>query len=169
MPGYRLKGQFTWLLTLLPNIATKSLSFKKASLTGGVSNSDYTFEGVKTVKVYSVGTVALADYNRSGTSRYGTPAELSDTIQEFTMTQDKAFTYTIDKGNEAEQLNIKAATKSLRREIDEVVIPAMDKYRFGVWCKKAGTIKGLAAAPNKNTITALIMDSTEVLDDALVP
>jgi len=143
--------------------------FKKASLTGSQSNRDYTFEGVKTVKVYSVDTVALTDYNRSGTSRYGTPAELGDTVQELTMTQDKAFTYTIDKGNEKEQLNVKAASKSLRREIDEVVIPTLDKHRFDVWCKKAGNITGLAAAPNKTTITGLIMDSTEVLDDALVP
>lgn len=143
--------------------------FKKSSLTGGVSNRDYTFEGVKTVKVFSVDTVALSDYNRSGTARYGTPAELGDTVQELTMTQDKAFTYTIDKGNAQEQLNVKAASKSLRREIDEVVIPAMDKYRFDKWCRRAGTIKGLASAPNKNTVTGLIMDCTEVLDDALVP
>ncbi len=142
--------------------------FKKGSLTSGVSNRDYTFEGVKTVKVFSVDTVPLTDYNRSGTSRYGTPAELGDTVQELTMTQDKAFTYTIDKGNDKEQLNVKAATLSLRRQVDEVVIPAVDKYRFDVWCKKAGTIKGISA-PNKNTITGLIMDSTEVLDNALVP
>lgn len=143
--------------------------FKKASLTTGASNTDYTFEGVKTVKIYSVDTVALSDYNRSGTSRYGTPAELSDTLQELTMTQDKSFTYTIDKGNEKEQMNIKAATTSLRREIDEVVIPTLDKYRFEKWCKGAGTVKALSAAPNVNTITGLIMDSTSVLDDALIP
>jgi len=143
--------------------------FKKASLTGGVSNKDYSFEGVRTVKVFSVDTVPLTDYSRSGTARYGTPAELGDTVQELTMTQDKAFTYTIDKGNEQEQLNVKAATLSLRRQIDEVVIPALDKHRFDVWCKKAGTIRGLAAAPNKSTVTGLVMDSTQVLDDALVP
>ncbi len=143
--------------------------FKKSSLTGGVANGDYTFEGVRTVKVYSVDTAPLNDYNRSGTSRYGTPGELGDTVQELSMTQDKAFTYTIDKGNEKEQMNVKAATKSLRRQVDEVVIPALDKHRFSVWCSKAGTVKGLSAAPNKNTITGLVMDSTEVLDDALVP
>ncbi|MPM15673.1 hypothetical protein SDC9_62044 [bioreactor metagenome] len=143
--------------------------FRKASLTGGVSNSDYTFDGVKTVKVYSVDTAPLNDYNRSGTARYGTPAELGDTIQELTMVQDKAFTYTIDKGNDQEQMNVKAATKSLRRQIDEVIIPALDKYRFDVWCKQAGTIKALSSAPDKNTITGLIMDSTALLDDALVP
>jgi len=156
------------------NLATKysdkvAERFKKGTLIGGASNQDYSFEGVKTVKVYSVGTVALANYSRTGTARYGTPAELSDTIQELTMTQDKAFTFTIDKGNEMEQMNIKAATKSLRREIDEVVIPAIDKYAFDVWCKKAGKIAGLSAAPNANSVTGLIMDATNVLDDALVP
>ncbi|MPM25967.1 hypothetical protein SDC9_72468 [bioreactor metagenome] len=143
--------------------------FRRSTLTGGVSNKEYSFEGVKTVKVFSVDTVPLTDYSRSGTARYGTPAELGDTVQELTMNQDKAFTYTIDKGNDKEQLNVKAATLSLRRQIDEVVMPALDKHRFSVWCRKAGTIRPLAAVPDKHSITGLIMDCTEVLDDALVP
>lgn len=107
-----------------PKVAER---FVKKSLTTGAANNDYEFEGIKTLRVYSVDTVPLTDYNRSGTSRYGIPSELGDTMQEFTMTQDRAFTYTIDKGNQKEQLNIKAANKSLKRQIDERVIPEMDK------------------------------------------
>lgn len=143
--------------------------FKKQSLTTSAANSDYTFEGIKTLNVYSVDTVPLGNYTRSGTSRYGTPAELNDTLQQFTMTQDKAFTYTIDKGNEKEQMNVKAATTSLKREIDEIVIPTLDKYRFDVWCKNAGSQKSFANAPTKNTITENVMDCTEKLDDVFAP
>jgi hypothetical protein len=155
------------------NLATKysdkvAERFKKSSITAGVSNQDYTFDGVKSVIVYSVDTAPLGNYTRSGTSRYGTPAELGDTTQTLSMTQDKAFTYTIDKGNAQEQLNIKAAAKSLQREIDEVISPTMDKYRFDVWCKKAGNIVSINA-PTANTMTSLLMDCTATLDNALVP
>lgn len=60
---------------------------------------DMEFTGVRSVKVYEVDTVPLNDYSRSGQNRYGTPQELTDNLQEYLMTQDKAFTYTIDKGN----------------------------------------------------------------------
>jgi hypothetical protein len=149
-----------------PKVAER---FTKKSLTASAANNDYEFEGIKTLKVYSVDTVPLSNYTRSGISRYGTPAELADTLQEFTMTQDKAFTYTIDKGNEKEQLNIKSANKSLRRQIDERVVPEMDKYRLDVWCKNAGSQKSFANAPTKNTITEYVMDCTELIDEAFAP
>jgi N4-gp56 family major capsid protein len=149
-----------------PKVAER---FYKSSLTGAAASTEYDFEGIKTLKVYSVDTVPLGNYTRSGTSRYGTPDELGDTVQEMIMTQDRAFTYTIDKGNEKEQLNIKAATKSLKRQIDERVIPEMDKYRLDVWCKKAGSQKSFANAVTKNNITEYVMDCTELIDEAFAP
>jgi N4-gp56 family major capsid protein len=141
----------------------------KTSITEGAASQDYNFTGVKTLEVYSVDTVALSNYNRSASSnRYGTPYELGDTLQSLEMTQDKSFTYIIDKGNEAEQMNIKGANKSLKREIDEVIVPTLDKYRLEQWSRKAGSVKSLAAV-NNNSIIGLIMDCTEKLDNALVP
>ncbi len=126
------------------------------------------FQGVKTVIVYEADTAPLNDYTRSGSARYGTPQELGDTQQEFTMEVDKGFTYTIDKGNAKEQFNIKQAGTSLKRQMREVVTPFIDKYRMAKWAEKAGTIAGIAA-PTKSTIADLIMDATAALDNALVP
>ena len=142
--------------------------FAKASITDGAFSGDYSFTGVKTVTVYSVDTAELGDYTRSGTSRYGTPAELGDSIQELTLTQDKAFTYTIDKGNDSEQMNVKGAAKSLRREIDEVITPEMDRYRLRMWAENAGSIVE-TAEPTAESIVSEILDATEVMDNALVP
>ena len=144
--------------------------FYKDSLTSNSFSKDMDMEfvGVKTVKVYEINTATLGDYQRTGTSRYGTPADLEDTVSEYTMTQDKAFTYTIDKGNAKEQFNVKQAGTSLKRQMREVVIPAMDKYRFDKWASGAGTTETIEA-PTADTIAGLIMDGTVVLDDALVP
>jgi len=130
---------------------------------------DVEFTGVRTVKVYEVDTVPLNDYNRSGQNRYGTPQELTDNLQESMMTQDKAFTYTIDKGNNREQFNVKQAGVSLKRQMREVVTPYIDRYRLKVWAEKAGCVQELDAAPTKSNIAEVIMNGTTALDDAMAP
>lgn len=142
--------------------------FKLAALTNAVINRDYDFVGVKTVKVYSVNTVALGDYTRTGTNRYGTPAELADTVQEMTMSQDKSFTFTVDKGNDLQQMGIKAAGAALRREIDEEVVPAMDKYILGKIIAGAGTESAETTITKANAYE-MFLAGQEVLTDKKVP
>jgi N4-gp56 family major capsid protein len=126
------------------------------------------FTGVKTVKVYEVGTVAMNNYQRSGTNRYGTPAELEDTIHEYMMTQDRAFTFTIDKGNNMEQNMIKKAGQAMNRQVREVVTPEIDKYRFGKWAANAGTTETVDAPTGENVYDTLV-DAKATLDNLLVP
>ena len=144
--------------------------FYKDSLTESSfsKDMDVEFTGVKTVKVYEVDTAPVGDYTRSGANRYGTPQELTDSLQEFVMTQDKSSTWTIDKGNAKEQFNIKSAATTLKRQMREVITPMIDKYRFAKWAENAGhAIAG--AAPTKSTVVDDIMDMTEWLDERLVP
>lgn len=140
--------------------------FTAGSITEAVVNKDYDFVGVKTVKVHSVPTVALNDYKRTGSNRYGEPAELEDALQEMTMTQDKSFTFTVDKGNSADDPALNAG-KALQREIDEVIIPTVDKYRLAVMAAHAkhrtyGSI-------TKTTAYEAFLDVNALIDDDLVP
>ena len=112
--------------------------FKLGSIIAGLTNQDYDWDGVNTIKVYSINTVATGAYTRSGANRYGTPAELQDTVTPYQITQDRAFTFTIDKGNDMEQLGVKNAGKALARQIDEVLIPEHDKYVLGKMAAGAG-------------------------------
>ena len=104
--------------------------FRLASLTNGAVNNDYDFIGVRTVKVYSIPTATLNDYTMSGMSRYGTPEELSATTQELTLTQDKAFTFTVDSRNNMDTNGALAAATALTRQIEEVIVPMIDMYRL---------------------------------------
>lgn len=133
------------------------------SYTGKNLNTDYEFAGVETVKIYSIDTVDLNDYTRSGTSRYGTPEELGDSVQEMKVTQDKAFTYTIDKGNDAQQLNVKGAAASLKRQIAEKVIPMLDKYRFAKFVENVQEGMSDATAISKTTAYEKFLDGTSKL------
>ena len=73
--------------------------FTQESIVAGKCSKEWDFSGVKSIKIYTPQTVDLVDYTRSGSNRYGTPTEMGDTVQEMTMTQDKSFSLTIDKGN----------------------------------------------------------------------
>lgn len=143
--------------------------FKLGSLTDSATGNEYSFVGARTVKVYSVDTVELNDFNRTaGSNRFGAVSNLGDTVQEMTCTQDKAFTFAIDAGDMSDQAIDKAAGKALRREIDEVVNPTVDKYRLAAWAKGAGN-EHTTAALTKNSIVEAIIDLNAMLTEDLVP
>ena len=74
--------------------------FTRSSFIKGKTAETFDLTGVKTLKVYTPITVEEVDYDRDGgLGRYGAVTEMQDVVQELTMTQDKAFTLTIDKGN----------------------------------------------------------------------
>lgn len=132
--------------------------FSKASETDGLFDHslDMEFSGVRTVHVTSLKTEPLQDYNRSkqvGTgSRYGETKEVGDEVQTFTMTQDKALSLSIDKGNNVEQFNMKKAGAVMRAEQNEHIIPTVDTYRLAKWAQDAGIHHELAAAPTSENI-----------------
>ena len=144
--------------------------FTQKALTDKGLNKDYDWTGVKTVTVYSIPTVAMADYTRTGTSRYGTPTELQDTKQDLTISKDRSFSITIDKGNNSEQMGIKEAGKVLARQIDEVITPEIDTYRLNVWATATNTqTTGAAAAVTSANAYTLLLNAQEKLDENLVP
>ena len=145
-------------------------AFKKASFTAPLVNNDYNFDGVDTIKVYRIPTVALNNYSRTGTSRYGNPDELEDSVDTYQLTTDKSFTFTIDKGNNQDQLNVKDAGRALKREIDQVIVPAQDKQVLAVIGKAAhdNDQYGTGAITKVNAYEKFL-DGQEVLDNKLVP
>ena len=141
------------------------------SLATGFTNRDYNWEGVKTLTVYSIPTVALSDYNREASSnRYGSPSELQDTIQTMTVSQDKGFTFIIDKGNKIDSMNVRDAGKALRREIDEVIVPEEDKYVFGKLAQAAVANNQVGTGSvSASTAYAAFLAGQTALDEKNVP
>ena len=143
--------------------------FKLGPLTSGMTNNNYDWLGVATVAVYSIPTAAMNNYTLSGMSRYGTPAELQNDIQEMTVTQDRSFTFTIDRKNHDDTMMVMEAGTALRRQIDEVIIPEIDTYRIAALASGAK-----AAHVHDTTATAanayqLFLAGQEDLDNAKVP
>ncbi len=153
------------------NLAVKYASqvdevIRRGLLSTAGTNNDVEFGNAQTVKVYSLDTAPLNDYDpTAGMSRYGDPVELEDTVQEMKMTQQKSFTFTIDKTYEADSPDgVRNAGKALQRQIEQVIIPAIDTYRFSVLADKAGNkiYKELTA---QNAYATFVEANTAITDE----
>lgn len=143
--------------------------FKLGSLTGAVTNNSYDFIGVETVKVYSIPTVGMNDYKTSGANRYGDPSELGNNVQEMTLSQDRSFTFTIDRKSYDDTQMTMEAGKALGRQIDEVVIPEVDIYRIHRICASAKAANIVTGATTKTNAYENFLSVQEKLDDNKVP
>lgn len=139
--------------------------FSREALTDGAVNKDYDFVGVKTVNVYSIPTAQMNDYSRTGENRYGAPQELQNTVQELTLSKDRSFTFSIDRGNHDDTQMSSAAGAALQRQLREVVIPEIDKYRI---YKMAETVSVTGKITKSNAYEEFLNGASEMIN-SMVP
>lgn len=148
--------------------------FTKESKKELVTNQDFDWTGAHTIKVYKISTGTMNDYDRAGTgsgakgSRYGAVQSLDATTEEFTLKNDRSFTFAIDKLDTDETAQQLAGASALARQQREVVIPEVDSYVYGVIAAGAGT-KPAAVALTPENIYDEITKATNALDNAEVP
>lgn len=126
------------------------------SLTMGVFDSGdvrLEFNGKNSITIYNVNTVAENDYMRSGLSRFGTLVELGTGTQTMTLSQDKSFNFSIDRGNYEDSQMVTEAASAIKRQVREVSVPATDTYNLGILTAYAiantqGVVGGTAVAYN---------------------
>lgn len=126
------------------------------------------FNGRNSVTIYNVNTVAESDYVREGFSRFGTLVELGTGTQTLTLSQDKSFNFSIDRGNYADSMMVTEAGKAIKRQVREVSVPATDTYNLGIASAYAiansqGVIAGTAVA--NNTAFQLILAQQAALTE----
>lgn len=148
--------------------------FAKESKKSFVTNEDFEWTGAHTIKVYKVTDSDMNDYDRKGTgtgvsgSRYGKVESLDATTEEFTLKNDRSFTFVIDKLDQDETAQALQAGTALARQQRQKVIPEVDSYTYGVMASGAGNRPPALALTEKNIYDEIIK-ATSVLDDAEVP
>lgn len=140
--------------------------FYLASVIGGRTNKDYSWDGSRSIKVATILTQDPGDYTRSGANRYGTPTDVEDTVQTMEVTQDKSVSLVVDKGDNKQQMMIKNAGKVLGLEIREKFVPMVDKYALGKWNDGRGAYT-VQASLTKDNIIAEIGKHVTALGNAL--
>ncbi|MDB5177446.1 MAG: N4-gp56 family major capsid protein [Candidatus Saccharibacteria bacterium] len=145
--------------------------FRLESLTDAGVNKEFEWVGVNAINILTLSSVALADYTRTGTARFGAPVELQDTKQTMTITKDRGNSIVVDKGNNLQQLGLKTAGKILAMQTSEIVIPEVDVYRLAAMgtaavanSRKLAT--GASSASNAYTTVLTLQGS---LSNDLVP
>lgn len=155
--------------TFLPYVDEKFTTESKISI---LTNNNFNWDGSHSVKVYTVSTSPMYDYDRSGkgtnTSRYGAVTGLDATTQELTLTKDRSFTFAIDTLDVDETKRNLEAAAALSRQTREVVIPEIDSYTLNEMCTGAGT-KAAAVALTADNIFSEILKGNNALDNAEVP
>lgn len=146
--------------------------FRLESVTTPIINKGIRLEfaGVNSVTIYTVDTVPETNYVRSGTNRFGNLVELGTGRQTFVLSQDKSFTFSIDRGNLQDSLMVQEAGAALNREIEVVCVPNTDIYRLGV-------LQAYGVANSQSATTALsitnvfvkVLDANKALTNRRVP
>ena len=145
----------------MPNLAVKYSSkldqlWTHASYTDNWINKKYDFDGVDTVKVYTVTSVTPTDYSRTSTGdRYGGNNELQDTIKTYQITNDKSFKIAIDRGNYEQGMRAKKAGEVMRVEMNEKIIPMIDMDRLAT------------AAAGASAVSQAVLATTDAYQDTL--
>lgn len=146
---------------------------KKSLLT----NEDFDWTGAHTVKVHKVNTVPMTDYDRDGSgensSRYGALGKVENTLEEFTLTKDRSFTFVIDKLDKDETGGVLSGASALARQQREVIIPEVDTYVYGKMAAGAGTKKTTVTLSSENIYDEIVegntaLDNAEVMDTGRV-
>ena len=124
------------------NLATKYLKpiqerWEALSQISLVASSRFVFKGDRTFVIYSIPYAPLVPYSRSGMSRYGTPNDLSRNIQTLTVSQDKGFTFILDKGDEVQSEFVVNEGTALDNEIRRVIVPDFDTHCYKVMVDSA--------------------------------
>lgn len=152
-----------------PHVDEEFSTESKKSL---VTNSDYSWSGAHSIRVYTVSTSELHDYDRNGSgenwNRFGPVAGLDATVTEYTLTQDKSFVFAVDKMDVDETKQALEAAAALARQVRQRVIPSVDTYVFGKMCAGAGVKPDALALTDKNIYEA-ILAGTESMDNNEVP
>lgn len=177
MPTYNMATKYS------PKVDER---FEKQSQASLVTNNSYSFDGAQTVKVYSIDTVQMNNYDRHGSgtsnwSRYGAVTDLGDTVQTMTVTQDRSWTFAIDKADYKQSEMIRKAGRACARQVAQVVIPEYDKYVFTTLGKAAyGNTRGTGtnttrpfcdstSQPSASNAYSTFLKAQETLGNALVP
>lgn len=146
--------------------------FSTESRTSLVTNKDFSWNGAHTVKVYSIGTIGMNDYDRNGKkdtrNRYGDPKDLEATTQEMTLGKDRSFTFVIDRLDNDETVGNLNGASALARQLRQVTIPEVDTHVYNVIAKGAGFKPDPVALTSENIYTEIIKAGNE-LDNAEVP
>jgi hypothetical protein len=135
------------------------------------TNDDWSWDGVNAINVYTLTDPVMGNYDPTAASnRYGTPSEVQDTIQTWTLVRDRAWTKVIDKKNYQDTMKVRKPGKYLAQATKNVLTPELDAYNFQTLATAAnvanrGIIVANTATSAANAYSNFTTINAQITDD----
>lgn len=98
-----------------------------------VTNTDWSWDGVNAINVYTLTDPTVGNYDvNGGSERYGAPTEVEDTLQTWTLSRDRSWSKIMDKLNQQDSMGVRKASAYLAQAVKNVMVPEIDTYVIGV-------------------------------------
>lgn len=144
---------------------------KVARKTKGMTNTDWDWDGVNAINVYTLSDPTINDYTVNGANRYGNPSEVEDTLQTWTLTRDRSWTKTIDKKNSQDTMAVRKPGAYLAQVLKNKMVPEIDTYILST-IATAGAVSGYdrddivtdAATSSTNAHTNFLTINADITD-----
>lgn len=128
------------------------------------------FNGKNSVTIYTVNTVSEVNYVRSGSNRFGALNELGTGTQTFTLSQDKSFTFSVDRGNLEDSMMVQEANSAVKRQVKEVSVPNTDIYTLSVASAYAiANSQAATSAVTSSDAYSKFLTQNDAMTEAKVP
>lgn len=157
------------------NLATKFETklderFTQQSLTDVACGTQYDWDGVNAIKVWTLDAPVLNDYNvNGGMARFGAVTEVTDEINTYQLMKKRSFAKTFDETNVQDQKFVKKASAYLKQAWDEAYVPEIDAHRLKVWANGAGGGGYNSAALTKSNVVERLLTAMAEMDNKGVP
>jgi len=143
--------------------------FKQRSFTEAWVGSNYSWEGVNSIKTLTLLTDELNDYDSTASAnRFGTPTEVEDELHVYALTKKRSFSKVFDITHVQDQMFTKNANAYLKQMWDERYVPEIDKYRLATWAAGAG-MGTVGARLTKTSVVEAVLTAKSAMMGAGVP
>lgn len=150
--------------------ATSDL-LKVGSKTNMIINDRWDWDGANAVKVYTLADPTIGNYDPAAASaRYGTPAEVQDTIQTFTLSRDRSYSAVMDMLNVQDTNGVRRPAAYVAQVVKNKMIPEIDTYRLSALVTAGGasrstSIVAAAASSAANAWTNFLTLNGNITDN----
>lgn len=144
---------------------------KAQAKTNSIVNNNWSWTGVNEINVYTLTDPTVGDYDDAGASnRYGTPSEVDDTTQTFTLARDRSFSKVMDMSNVQDTAGVRRPGKYVAQAVKNVMIPEIDTYRLAALNTAGATanrddIVADAATTSSNAYTNFVDINADISDN----
>lgn len=150
--------------------ATSDL-LKAGSKTSMIVNDRWDWDGANAIKVYTLADPTIGNYDPAAASaRYGTPAEVQDTIQTFTLSRDRSYSAVMDALNQQDTNGVRRPAAYVAQVVKNKMIPEIDTYRLAALVTAGGasrstSIVAAAASSAANAYTNFLTLNGNITDN----